>query len=59
MEIRGIGLFCFSCFRTVFEDYFRTHPDEDYVLFRGVYSLATPRRKEKPARGKPKGGRDS
>ena len=40
VEMQGDGLYCFACFRPAFDGYFRKHPNEDYVLARGVWSLA-------------------
>jgi hypothetical protein len=40
MELYGMGLYCSDCIRSVFEAYFKEHPDEDYILARGVWSLA-------------------
>jgi hypothetical protein len=39
-EIRGKGLYCMFCLKPAFEEYFSEHPNEDYVLTRGISSLA-------------------
>ena len=45
-EIEGLGLFCHHCFRSAFAEYFMKHPEADYLLIRGISSLAY-RRKAK------------
>ena len=47
-EIKDVGLFCHLCFKSAFEEYFTKHPEADYLLIRGVSSLAY-RRKGKDA----------
>ena len=37
-EIKGAGLYCQTCFKSTFIDYFKKHPDDDYVLIRMVRS---------------------
>ncbi len=49
-EIRCTGLYCNNCFRSIFEGYFKKHPEKDYVLARGVCSLAG----QKKAKGRVK-----
>ena len=39
-EIEGLGLFCHHCFKPTFAEYFTKHPEADYLLIRGVSSLA-------------------
>ena len=39
-EIEGLGLFCHHCFKPAFAEYFTKHPEADYLLIRGVSSLA-------------------
>lgn len=46
IEIKGVGIFCHLCFRSAFEEYFKKHPDSDYLLIRGVFSLAYRRRRK-------------
>jgi hypothetical protein len=46
-QIEPKGLYCMFCFKPALEEYFIGHPDEEYVLTRGVFSLAH-RRKRKP-----------
>ena len=46
-QIKPKGLYCMFCFKRALEDYFRGHPEEEYVLARGLFSLAH-RRKRKP-----------
>lgn len=43
-EIRGKGIFCEQCFKGALERYFEEHPGEEYLLIRGVSSLAYRRR---------------
>jgi len=47
VEMQGVGLFCFACFRPTFESYFQKYPNEDYVLARGVWSLAYQKKAER------------
>jgi hypothetical protein len=39
-EIKDYGSFCHLCFRAAFEKYFDEHLEADFVLIRGVNSLA-------------------
>ncbi len=40
VEMQGVGLFCLSCFRSAFEEYFNKNPGVNYMYTRGVCSLA-------------------
>jgi recombinational DNA repair protein (RecF pathway) len=43
-EIKGEGIFCEHCFKDAIERYFEEHPGEEYLLMRGISSLAHRRR---------------
>jgi len=40
VEIRGMGLYCFPCFRPAFVEYFDKHPKDEFLFARGVWTLA-------------------
>ncbi|UCG12815.1 MAG: hypothetical protein JSU72_20480 [Deltaproteobacteria bacterium] len=47
VEIRDMGLYCSPCFRPAFVEYFYEHPSEEFLFIRGVWSLASRKRKTK------------